>query len=124
MLHFIADKRAYYLLLSPAQSVPCIYISQSSQVEDAIADSALPDYLAKCNAQIDRIVEVVRGPLSAGATITIEALVVLDVHGKWFPAWPIRADHRFDKTNKPAGGLCIITVIEREPVPGRMLRAR
>lgn len=43
----------------------------------------MPEYLAKSNAQIDGIVEVVRGPLSPGATITIEALVVLDVHGAY-----------------------------------------
>lgn len=53
------------------------------QVEDAINEAKVPEYLAKSNAQIDGIVEVVRGPLSPGATITIEALVVLDVHGAY-----------------------------------------
>lgn len=52
-------------------------------MEDAINVSEVPEYLIKCNRQIDDIVEVVRGVLSPGATITIEALVVLDVHGKY-----------------------------------------
>lgn len=58
---------------------------QITKVEDAINDSEVPEYLSKCNQQIDDIVGLVRGVLSPGATITIEALVVLDVHGKSMP---------------------------------------
>lgn len=52
-------------------------------MEDAITNQTLPVYLEKSNKQIDGTVELVRGNLSPGATITIEALIVLDVHGKF-----------------------------------------
>ena len=42
------------------------------------------EYLMKSNKQIDEMVEVVRGKLSPGARITICALIVIDVHGKYF----------------------------------------
>jgi len=51
------------------------------KVEKAIADATLPEYLDQCNKQIGDLVQLVRGNLTPGSTITIEALVVLDVHG-------------------------------------------
>ena len=44
--------------------------------------SMLQGYLEKCNKQIDDTVSLVRGQLNQGSRITIEALIVIDVHGE------------------------------------------
>ena len=39
-------------------------------------------YHSKCNSQIDDTVKMVRGQLPSMARITLEALIVIDVHGE------------------------------------------
>lgn len=50
-------------------------------MEEAIETNALPDQLIKQNYQIADLVNLVRTDLSGNTRITIEALIVLDVHG-------------------------------------------
>lgn len=53
------------------------------KVEESILLEVLPDHLEKCNGQIADLVKLVRTDLQAGTRITIEALIVLDVHGNY-----------------------------------------
>jgi len=61
----------------------CFFISFIfPQVEEAIEKRELPAYLEKSNVQIGELVQLVRTDLQAGVRIAVEALIVLDVHGK------------------------------------------
>ena len=65
--------------------VQCVAMTYwTTEVHAAIEDGldALKQYLDKCNDQISKIVDLVRGKLSAQNRITLGALVVLDVHAR------------------------------------------
>ncbi|XP_054732574.1 dynein axonemal heavy chain 3-like [Anastrepha obliqua] len=62
------------------QSVSCM--AWTFEVEEAFSADAVSQYLQKCNAQISDLVQLVRTDLSTGTRLTIEALIVLDVHAR------------------------------------------
>lgn len=74
--------RKQWVLNWPSQIVQLVSCAAwTREVEEAIgANQSLQDNYQKCACQIDDIVDLVRGTLSRGVTITIEALIVLDVH--------------------------------------------
>ncbi|XP_045534007.1 dynein axonemal heavy chain 7 [Papilio machaon] len=77
--------REDWVLVWPGQAVQCIAMTfWTSEVTEAIHISirAMRAYWDKCNYQISKIVDLVRGELSLQNRITLGALVVLDVHAR------------------------------------------
>ncbi|CAG9863347.1 unnamed protein product [Phyllotreta striolata] len=78
----IRDK---WVLLWPGQSIICVGSTfWTTEVTQAISQGpqALKDYLVKCNNQIAKIVDLVRGYLNLQNRISLGALVVIDVHAR------------------------------------------
>lgn len=49
----------------------------------AIVEGTLPEQVDLCTKQIEQSVRLVQGKLEPGSQVTIEALIVIDVHGKY-----------------------------------------
>lgn len=80
---YFNDVRKEWVLRWPGQVVSCVScMSWTQEVEEALDRDIKEEYLQKCNDQILDLVDLVRGKLSAGAQLTIEALIVLDVHAR------------------------------------------
>lgn len=47
---------------------------------EAIEKQSLKSYYEKCNSQIEEIVQLIQTDLETGNRITVEALIVIDVH--------------------------------------------
>lgn len=52
------------------------------QTIEAIETDTLPELVQRCTGQITGLVYLVQGDLDPGNRVTVEALIVLDVHGK------------------------------------------
>ncbi|XP_069141245.1 dynein axonemal heavy chain 3-like isoform X4 [Argopecten irradians] len=75
--------RKEWVLQWPGQVVlAASQIHWTSEVTQAINSNYLGPYLAKSNKQIDEVVQMVRGSLTKMARITLEALIVIDVHAR------------------------------------------
>uniref|UniRef100_A0A0X3PWV9 Dynein heavy chain 3 n=1 Tax=Schistocephalus solidus TaxID=70667 RepID=A0A0X3PWV9_SCHSO len=80
---YMSTPREKWVLDWPGQVVLCVScIFWTSEVQQAILDGKLPEQKAKCDKQIDDIVDLVRGPLTSGERLTLGALTVLDVHAR------------------------------------------
>lgn len=79
---YFKDPRKEWVLHWPGQVVQVVScLKWTEEAEEAIKDVKLFEYSKQCTAQIGDLVDLVRGDLSTGTTITIEALIVVDVHG-------------------------------------------
>lgn len=80
---YFNELRKEWVLKWPGQVVSCVScMSWTQEVETCIPLNSTMDYLHKCNDQILDLVDLVRGKLTSGAQLTIEALIVLDVHAR------------------------------------------
>ncbi|XP_041374659.1 dynein heavy chain 7, axonemal-like isoform X2 [Gigantopelta aegis] len=85
MVSYKNEPRIEWVRKWPGQAVLCV--SQeiwTALMHKAIADgqSALEEFLQVNNQQIDDIVELVRGKLSKQHRVTLQALIVMDVHAR------------------------------------------
>ncbi|KAL4710830.1 hypothetical protein ACJJTC_016114 [Scirpophaga incertulas] len=77
------ETRAAWALRWPgqvAQAAACLHYT--AETTAAIAEGALPELVELSTQQINQLVHLSQGELSACHRITVEALVVLDVHGR------------------------------------------
>ena len=75
--------REEWILSWPGQIVLCgSQVHWTSEVCESFEDNSTPSYLKKCSNQIDRTVALVRGKLEPGSRITLNALIVIDVHAR------------------------------------------
>lgn len=75
--------RPEWILTWPGQIVQCgNCIFWTSETTEAIQNGTLDEYHDKCTKQIEQSVELVQSKLLPGSQITVEALIVIDVHGK------------------------------------------
>ncbi|CAF3634232.1 unnamed protein product [Rotaria socialis] len=79
------EYRSEWVTNWPGQVVLCVsQIFWTTEVKEALVTGVkgLGEYYAKLEAQLGDIVELVRGKLNKQTRITLEALVVIDVHAK------------------------------------------
>ncbi|CAF0750041.1 unnamed protein product [Didymodactylos carnosus] len=75
--------RKLWVLEWPGQIVICAsQVHWTREVEQAILNQTLQDFLEKSNEQIKDTVAIVRGKLESGPRRTLEALIVIDVHAR------------------------------------------
>lgn len=80
---YVDMPRPDWVLTWPGQVVQagdCIFWTTEST--EAIRTNTLSDYRDKCTMQIEQSVELVRGELPPNNQVTVEALIVIDVHGR------------------------------------------
>jgi dynein heavy chain len=75
--------REEWILSWPGQIVLCAsQIHWTNEVCESFETDSTAAYLSKCSAQIDKTVALVRGKLEPGSRITLNALIVIDVHAR------------------------------------------
>lgn len=75
--------RPQWILNWPGQIVQCVdCIQWTSEVTNAIFSGFLEDQEELCTDQIEQSVKMVQGKLKPNNQVTVEALIVIDVHCK------------------------------------------
>ncbi|CAH3998948.1 unnamed protein product [Pieris brassicae] len=77
------SERTEWVLCWPGQIVQAgSCVEYTSEAIEAIKSNSLPELIAHSTEQITGLVYLVQGDLEPGNRITVEALIVLDVHGR------------------------------------------
>lgn len=82
---YIKEERENWVKKWPGQAVLCVTAKYwTDYIHEAMhkGGNALGDYLTISNEQINNIVAMVRGKLSKQNRVTLQALIVLDVHAR------------------------------------------
>lgn len=83
VIAYFTAVREEWIFSWPGQIVLCAsQIHWTNEVCESFESNTTPKYLEKCNSQIENTVTLVRGKLDSGARITVNALIVLDVHAR------------------------------------------
>lgn len=83
IIAYFNNVREEWILSWPGQIILCAsQIHWTCEVVDSFEDNSTVDVLAKCSSQIDNTVSLVKGKLEPGARITLNALIVIDVHAR------------------------------------------
>lgn len=78
---YMTSGRPEWILTWPGQIVQCNdSVMWTTETTEAINDNTLDEFLEKCSFQIQQSVQLVQGKLAPGNQITVEALIVIDVH--------------------------------------------
>ncbi|XP_017770457.1 PREDICTED: dynein heavy chain 3, axonemal-like [Nicrophorus vespilloides] len=80
---YASTDRCDWILSWPGQIVQCVdCIQWTTEVTKAILDKTLKEQVNLCTVQIEQSVKLVQGKLELGHQITMEALIVIDVHAR------------------------------------------
>ncbi|XP_045771343.1 dynein axonemal heavy chain 3 isoform X1 [Maniola jurtina] len=80
---YAVSAREEWVLSWPGQIVQAgSCVQYTTEALEAIQNRSLPELIAKSTRQINGLVYLVQGELEPGNRITVEALIVIDVHGR------------------------------------------
>nr|XP_031846529.1 dynein heavy chain 3, axonemal-like isoform X2 [Nomia melanderi] len=99
VIAYFTVPRDEWIFSWPGQIVICAsQVHWTSEVCESFEARSTADYLLQCNAQIEDAVALVRGKLDTGARITMNALIVIDVHARDVVRLLVdkRVDHALD----------------------------
>ncbi|XP_047365165.1 dynein axonemal heavy chain 3-like isoform X3 [Vespa velutina] len=83
LISYFETVREEWILSWPGQIIICCnQIHWTNEVCESFEDESTTDYLKKCGYQIEKTVALVRGKLDPGARVTLNVLIVIDVHAR------------------------------------------
>ncbi|XP_015175416.1 PREDICTED: dynein heavy chain 3, axonemal [Polistes dominula] len=83
IISYFESVREEWILSWPGQIIICCsQIHWTNEVCESFENQYTADYLKKCGNQIKNTVALVRGKLDPGARITLNVLIVIDVHAR------------------------------------------